>query len=35
MSVLILVVDGELLFGKRRMDPRAAAIVDAPAPDPG
>jgi uncharacterized protein (TIRG00374 family) len=34
-GILILVVDGELLFGKRRAQPPAAALLDAPAPDPG
>jgi uncharacterized membrane protein YbhN (UPF0104 family) len=34
-GILILVLDGELLFGKRRVEQRAAAVADAPAPDPG
>jgi uncharacterized membrane protein YbhN (UPF0104 family) len=34
-GVLILVVDGELLFGKRSAEARSAALLETPAPDPG
>ena len=34
-GILILVVDGELLFGKRRAEPLATRLLETPAVDPG